>query len=142
MNIKTGGKILSYKNLPLEAQLAIYQYMAVEGSAWNYFGNPSKESISQAVAEYGDIKFGYKIVPMKDLINEIMTRKESDIYEDFSTFDEYHQWYTGGVTPPKESTIWPVILSSNIFEVLEDGWHRFHSYYAQGLKEIPVIWYP
>ena len=142
-----GGRIVKYSALSLPAQLAIYNFMAVHGEAWDNLGAPSKSVIAKVVKSHANVKFGYAVIPMARLVRAIETRKESDLYIDFikdgGTFEDYHKWYIKqGLPSHGAGKRWPVILSGFNEEVIEDGWHRFHLYYKQGAKKIPIIWFP
>jgi hypothetical protein len=68
--------------------------------------------------------------------------------DNWKSFDEYHHWYC---LPRKEGrrmlvaprSRWPIILSgrNRDRETILDGWHRFHSYYRQGVRYVPALWY-
>lgn len=75
--------------------------------------------------------FGYGEVPINVLTKEISNRLGYD------TFQEYHEWYND-YTDHGDSII-PIILNLENDELIEDGWHRFHSYYRKGFKKIPVV---
>lgn len=148
-----GGKIYSYKDLMMPAKLAIAQYMAIDGEAWRLPNTKQdidfltckfelQSMIRFFEKEYGQIKFGYVMIPTESLIEQIM--KE---LSEFENWEEYHKWYVGQGIMPKHTkkAPWPVILCKldyNESEILQDGWHRFHRYYDLGLVEIPAVYFP
>lgn len=142
---KYGGKIVAFKDLPPESQLALIQYMALDGSAWDYLhenfeGNQS--IIAPYIKKYGKKKFGIVTIPMDDLKKLVM---ECGDLKHHSSFAEYHEWYCNGGGIPnydEKKKPWPVIISSFNDEAFEDGWHRFHCYVRQDRKEIPCLYYP
>jgi hypothetical protein len=105
-----------------------------------------KSVLPEIVEAHGDYEIGLVTVPTAELI-ELWGEIDSDATEDFDgNFDAYHAWYQstrhddgrgGGENPT-----WPVILSGFHDELLEDGWHRFHQYIANGAEEITCLWYP
>ena len=136
--LRKGGRIFEYRDLPLEAQVAIHHYMAADGCFWN------TDSTEASVELYGNMKFGFVMVPMHVLQEEVM--KSEFMHEDFpgiTGFDEYHQWFMhcGGMEGRGGRGVWPVILSSTTDEALQDGWHRFHQYVERGLDVVPAVYY-
>jgi hypothetical protein len=149
-----GGEVMPYRDLPRPAQLAMAWYMAVDGEAWelppeyppyvtglreikkNFSG-----MLSWFVKTYGKRKFGYVEIPADVLIESIM--EDPEIKEQFKGFEDYHRWYVRqGHMPDHESrNRWPVILSHDDEETLQDGWHRFHEYVRQGARVIPALYY-
>jgi hypothetical protein len=54
-----------------------------------------------------------------------------------ATFMEYHAWYCNHNDVPNHgASVWPVILGEG---VIDDGWHRFHSYVRRGLTYVPTL---
>lgn len=159
-----GGRIVKYRDLPQEAQLALAQYMAVDGEAWEvapgldeamraYWPKrdvKSWESVLRKflpfyIDQYGGFDFGYiDAVPVKALIESAMTDRE--LQQDWQGWQEYHRWYMREAGGPKHNAPgkkpWPVVLSSFDDETLEDGWTRFHQYAERGLKTCPAVWFP
>ena len=105
-----------------------------------------KKALPQIIEAKGDSEYGLVTVPTKTLI-DAWAEIDSDAIKDFhGNFDAYHAWYQsrrgtstrgGGKNPT-----WPVIFSDYEDELLQDGWHRFHQYIANGVKEIACLWYP
>lgn len=145
---------MPFRNLPRPAQLAMAFYMAVDGEAWPLppkyvpyevsFRTIKRDFPSMLpwfVKEYGDRKFGYVEIPTEILIREIMA--DADIEDQFKEFADYHRWYVKHGPMPRHEprNRWPVILSSEEDETLQDGWHRFHDYVRQGAEIIPALYY-
>jgi hypothetical protein len=166
------GQLVRYADLPHEAQLAMAQYMAIDGEAWQApeavyeaFGKAFKyshtskkwreiqaaahqmfiDSLPLMVQKYGSIEFGYiAALPMKVLIESVM--KDADMKKDYAGLEgwkQYHDWYMGtGTKHEAPSDLWPVILSSFDDETLQDGWTRFHQYAERHLLTCPALFYP
>lgn len=167
------GEVLKYRDLPKEAQLAIAQYMAVDGEAWlfedtvlfegledrpvgcspadslriqdrnqNKIAGQIEEILPTIIERKGDSEFGIVDVLTKELIRE-MWGTNSLLVEEYDTFEEYHEWFVSSDSGyMRDNPTWPVILSSFDDELLQDGWHRFHSYVKIGAEKITCIWYP
>lgn len=140
-----GAKILKFKDLPKQAQLALVVYM----DCWFLNsdvqpGKPIDSYLPFCLKHHGDELFGIAMVPMEHLKKEIMKRK-GDVKREFKTFDAYHKWYctsSRGMQVYSKKSVWPCILSQMGEEIFEDGWHRFHSYVKLGLTEVPVLFFP
>jgi hypothetical protein len=74
-------------------------------------------------------------VPTEELKHKVMQDPEIAAH---GSFDAYHRWYKSMGDVPQHTERWPVIEGEG-HEALEDGWHRFHSYVAQGDKHIPML---
>ena len=167
------GKIYQFKNLPIEAQLALAHYMGIDGEAWDFaewgvyedglrerdvgltqtqfhelWEHNAKQlvqnlakALPQIVERYGKLEYGLVNIPTQQL-KDAWLEINDDAVKDYKTFDAYHQWYQGGNNHYVKTPTWPVILGSFHFELLEDGWHRFHGYIANNAYEIPALWYP
>lgn len=136
-------KTVSFEELPFEYKksLIIYFY---EGDVMEWSINNPIDEISKnddliniLINDYISVgrnrhnSFAYGLVPMQILTKEVAKRMG------FKTFQEYHEWYNDN-TDHKDSVL-PIIVSFDNEELIEDGWHRFHSYYRKGMKQIPVI---
>lgn len=168
VNLRIGGGIISFAELPEVAQLALAHYMSIDGEAWPipvvlademdeiWLGyNPARRDIERErlqkeafvnalpyyIAEYGDFQIGYHpCIPTEDMIAAVMV----DLVEGFGDWGGYHNWYVAHREMPDhnlDKVLWPVILGSWTDEVLEDGWHRFHHYVRSGVKCIPALYY-
>jgi hypothetical protein len=118
------GTVKLFRDLCQEAQLALIQYMALDGEAWELAPGidkiidqhqrhlrkrPSKQEVTKknkALAKclpfyikmYGKAKFGYvAAVPMAALVEEIMrdANRQRDWTHDWK---QYHDWYMGKST--------------------------------------------
>jgi hypothetical protein len=155
---KYGGQAMPYRELPIPAQLAVAHYMALDGEAWEVPQEVRKWSPSKLKKEfdsllpyfrktYGDQRFGYALIPMEALTSAII--QDPFVTEDIGVFDSYEAFDKWSHTQPGINLVrhpttnrWPVILSSSDDETLQDGWHRFHTYYHQGAEMIPAVYYP
>ena len=166
MNLKKyGAKTVAYKDLPRTHQMAMAWYMAIDGEAWEPYGidmnkqpttmssNKNKDKwevylkkqtirhLSSYIKEYGRCKFGAVEIPTEVMASEIMKAIETSIGK-FKSIREYQEWYRKNCSIPSYSSKnrWPCILSDDD-EVLQDGWHRLHSYIQAGHKTIPCVYY-
>lgn len=93
---------------------------------------------------YGDLPFGYAEIPTNVLTASVM-HDEHVVEHGFNNFDDCHAEFAATEQLPnhRRTKRWPAILSSQDEhkETLQDGWHRFHSYYEAGDKTIPVVFY-
>lgn len=98
----------------------------------------------------GKEQFGMVEVPTDDFCKLIFEAHKNDLCgDDFKSFDEYHRWYINSClwkdSDKHYSKAWPAILGDDWnfkqYEILQDGWHRFHSYVKQGKKTIPLVYY-
>jgi len=96
--------------------------------------------------------YGIATIPMKVATEECMRCFGQEVHgydrdqKVHGSFELYHKWYINN-DPTDERLVfhkemWPVILSPYDDEWLQDGWHRFHSYYAQKQKKVPILMYP
>jgi hypothetical protein len=163
-----GFDFVEFRDLPVPYQMAMAWYMAVDGEAWDDIidydaveipddaqqGDHSHDAAYKAtlrkllpefVAQYGDVEFGVATWSTEDLIASIagddgFREEEPDIEGTRSNFAEPIKGYF--TTRYPETDRWPVIMSNEDDETLQDGWHRFHIYVSNGHKDIPVIFYP
>lgn len=136
-------KTVSFSELPFEYKksLIIYFYEGdvVEWSINNPIDEISKNDnlINTLINDYTSVgrnknkSFAYGLVPIGVLTKEVSKRLG------YKTFQEYHEWYNDD-TDHKNSVL-PIIISFDNDELIEDGWHRFHSYYRKGIKKIPTV---
>lgn len=147
--VKDSHERKPFSELPTSHQLAIIWWMAVDGDSWNSVNLSSflttddiKSNLvillPEYIKNYGDVEFSIGLLKTEDIINSVM--QDEDIADSFSSWNEYHEWYSSGEMPkhPKEDR-WPIFLSSDDYETIMDGWHRFHSYVKDGDLLIPVI---
>lgn len=150
------GKVVKFRDLGELAQLAMIQYMAVDGEAWPLGKHMSrvksrfdrdrawkraiKLDLEEFVKNFGDEEFGYAEIPMEKCKEWIMMCDE--IKGDHKDFEEYHKWY-GEVE--RHRRVRPCILNCEedffTWGLFQDGWHRFHRYVEMGLDKVPVLYY-
>jgi hypothetical protein len=167
---KYGGYLAPFGKLPRTAKMAMVQYMAIDGEAWdlspkldddttqhlrNYRTNLHSLEATAAwnkllqgnllfyLDKYHDFDMGFiPALPMQELIDEVT--RDAEIRLDYKDWDTYHKWYMSlepkHLAPSEEP--WPVILSSFPDETLQDGWTRFHQYAQQGRTHCPALWFP
>lgn len=88
-------------------------------------------------------RIGVVDIPMEVLIVQVMN--DPGLKRDYDAFSQYHRDYLKdekGLVP-RHKQKWPIILSGEGWKshTIEDGWHRFHSYYRSGRKSVPAAWY-
>lgn len=136
------GQWLPFGFLPETHQKALIVYSFGCAVQWKKITKWHIEEFQKEEKERAGL-YGIATIPMKVATEEcfrlLVDREEK-------TFDEYHKWYVNYDHDDERfafhKEMWPVILSPFPDEWLQDGWHRFHSYYAQKRKEVPVLMYP
>ncbi len=158
------GRVLSYRDLPIQTRQAIAHYMAFEREIWDYPPRLDESGTTNAswftrfqlsqrffVNRYGDLRFGYVEVPTKQLLKADCQyqhrQRDNPLFVDSPPFEEIHRWYLRvRETFVYVKLTWPVIL--NGFEDDEDwglirhGWDLLHEYVARRFKTVPCVWYP
>lgn len=88
-----------------------------------------------------NFRIGMVTIPMTILKLQVMN--DPSRRGDFECFEEYHREYRQDQPVPRHKQRWPIVLSGTSWhrETIEDGWHRFHSYHRQGLKNVVALWY-
>lgn len=165
--LREGGEILTFKELPLEAQMALAHYMSIDGEAWELppdfeiavnkilrkfqFGTAKanhkivaalRDAIPDFVAEYGDFEIGYHpCIPTEKLLDAVMTQIDEEFVPNIWTqhWNKSRREYIEKYDATKP--LWPVILSSFEDEALQDGWKRFDRYVRTGVPCIPALFY-
>lgn len=144
--------IVPFSQLPEPYQMAILWRNVIDCGGWEAVELPdwgTEEEIKPALAEllprfmgpYGDELYGVAMLEVQALTMAVM--EDEDIAGSYGSWAQYHGAYIAFDTPEYPATDrWPVILSSDDYETILDGWHRFHSYVRDGADEIPVIFYP
>jgi len=86
--------------------------------------------------KYGEEPFGVAEIDTAKLAARVMLNAKT---APFKSFDAYHAHYAKvkGLLALPETDRWPVLLTAEPDKLIEDGWARFHCYYAQGAKTIP-----
>lgn len=128
---------MTYDQLPEVSQLAMI--------AWYLQGTTLDWEGAVEAAKCHDYRLSE--IPTEDFIERMMTYTESSPPEidRFTSFDEYHKDYVareaGRGTPVPNypaTNRWPVLIPASDY-LIEDGFHRFHSYVESGHTTIPVI---
>lgn len=164
-----GFEFVKYRDLPVPHQMAIAWYMAVNGEAWDDIidhdqidlpedvensDDPRWHSTYKAALEkllprfvrkYGKVEFGVATWDTESLITSIAG--DDTFKEDGIDLNGTRAWFKTPMqnyftTSYPETDRWPVIMSGFEDETLQDGWHRFHIYVANGHPDIPVIFFP
>jgi len=114
---------LTFDELPPEAQKA----------ADVYYG--------EDIADRG-WRFGLVEMTVEQARTLVWEFRSDDMRSDWSSFDEWHQWYVEcGLDADTYSENWPLVLSSDqeCDGLIEDGWHRFNSYIVQGRTSMMAL---
>jgi hypothetical protein len=144
-----GGREVAYRDLPEGAQRALFQYMAIDGEAWDV-----DDGLNGCISKHGGRLFGYMEVPM-GAIRVAFERSPMQCDDDDDLpfdvpggFDRWVQWYAkDGAIPDHGDSVWPVILGGKKeiekWEdgLISDGSHRLCSYALHGSKSVPCIYY-
>lgn len=119
---------------------------------WRAFDDLHEEA-KQAIRHHGDSataeeleayartrQWQFARVPTELMAERVMAA-DPDLVADHGTFEAYHAWYVSrGEVPDHGDSYWPSIeAQSGTGEYLVDGWHRFHSYVAKGMKNVPLL---
>ena len=79
------------------------------------------------------------------ILNRKISKSESEVVQNVTIIENLSknmniiQDISDNQTTDHGNSVLPVILSFDNEELIEDGWHRFHSYYMKGLKNVPVV---
>lgn len=146
-------QLVAYRDLSVPCQLAIAQFLAIDGDAWEPFFDVRKleegntgpalmASLPEYVRVYGDTLVGVIDLPAQRIKQAVMA--DPDLATSYSSWEDYTASYCAGGDVPHYGVEnrWPVILSSDDYETLLDGWHRLHSYMRAGFASIPAIFFP
>ena len=110
-------KKFSVSALPVEIDEAINVYVGEDCEDW-------RDDIAHVTVVW---------VPLSKLIKSMWINR-GIIDDDLTSFTMYHRWYMSSAFWKGSSydKLWPVFLSDNknvcYDSILEDGWHRFHTY--------------
>ena len=116
----------------------------VEGDPveWTFYGDidwMGGDIVDNVISDYSREKGGtvyeYGYVPT-NLIIEKITPIIIDL--GYDTFDEWHKAYQSTNPANHGDSQFPIIVSDNCDEYIEDGWHRFN-YYLTKYDTTPVI---
>lgn len=125
-------RAVKYQLLPEEFKKATLQYI---GEQYNV------PELGESNTVFKDMVFGAANVPVGEVKALVMKLRIENGDDEFASFDEYHKWYVEHDMPNHGSeNRWPCIAANSGYEEpLLDGWHRFHSYVAQGATTIPMM---
>lgn len=115
-----------FSHLRRESKNSILQYMA-EGEV---------EDVDQHLSRFDFVE---RREPLEQVAEGVM--QGDDVKDIAPDFEGYHRWYADRGDLPQHTERWPSIRSNQPEwdGYFEDGWHRFHSYVAQGDKTIPTV---
>jgi len=164
-----GARVKRFSEMTMPYKMSMAWYMAFDGEAWNLLGKldnddnfPSsfssnkkkdeaqtrmlklmKQEMPLYVEEYGREKFGVGRIPTGQMLKYFWEYNTDSMRDEFETWEAYHAWYRKNCGIPKHGTRsrWTCIMSGMDDELLQDGWHRFHSYVSLGCRDIPIIYY-
>lgn len=113
--------------------------------------NQLDDNYQKAVTTYSHIlsedevnkyRFKYGKIPTQEII-KLIWKNHPEIQYEHKSFEEYHSWYINHGDTPNHSEQWAVIIGRGCIsdEIIEDGWHRFHSYIKNNYNSIPFIIY-
>ena len=161
------GQVFEYKDLPRTAQLAIAQYMAIDGEAWEvephldrifhspWMGSSPKnidykrretrikktleKYLHWYIEQYGHERYGLVYIPTQQLIGAVTeTCRQDDPAFEFQDCIKYRS-----KSEEKHNFCeWASILSCFPDETLQDGWTRFFNGVRAGKEKIECVWYP
>jgi hypothetical protein len=155
--LKFPHKILPFAKLSKPYQLAIVHYMAFDGEAWKVEGFPAKGMVKnweinkiylkkvlpEFVKKYGKVKFGVMNLPTKIMLSQHFKFNAFNEQKGFkNNYNEYLHHYLNNkntVCHSKKNR-WACILHDN-YELLQDGWSRWHCYIQQKAKKIPCVFF-
>jgi hypothetical protein len=97
------------------------------------------DAISKASVSCEGMFFYFFEVPTESIKSIILTNNEC-LSEDYSCWEDYESDYVDPTLVMHSRTDrFPVLAPLGEEEVLEDGWHRLHSYISQGHSSVPVL---
>lgn len=122
------GRVIAYDDLPHEYKKALLTPNTP------YSDEDAKYPID-------DTKWFVGTMPISQLIGILMNVE--DMMEDWGgDWDAYHDWYMDKFAHEIKyegvGEEWPIILDNKY--IIDDGWHRLHRYYDEGLELIPIIY--
>lgn len=166
---KYGGKVVPYKDLPREHQLALALYMSIDGEAWEFpnenwrnhkFFDKTDPTLKDRAkydkyllgvlkrnlkcffeAQYGSVKFGIVNIPTTVLAEEKI--KMGSYPVPVKSVEDYKLWLrkSYGVPDHPLRNRWPVILDDFEGNVIQDGHHRFSRYLTREDAMTPCVYY-
>lgn len=142
-------QVLKFKDMPFLFQKSIIIYGGEDGivdwsvvPAWataNTVDWNDDENIQiwidDYIEVYGDREFRIGEIDTEKL-KERIVKNPTFCYD---SFEEYYEWYNDDTD--HGDSVFPIVVSEQNDEYIEDGWHRFHSYIRKGMKKIPFVEY-
>jgi hypothetical protein len=138
-------KTVAFSELPKEYQTALIVYF-YEGDVADWSLDEPIEKIlndenllNVLIDDYQKIKrnrhksFGYGEIP-SELLTVAVTKRLG-----YNSWDDYHTNYIHSDNTDHGNSVIPIIMNFDNEELIEDGWHRFHSYIRKGMKLIPSV---
>jgi hypothetical protein len=156
-------ELVAFRDLPEPHRMAMAWYMAINGEAWvdvlPYNSHSDEEGPAWVLhwkktladlmpvfdERYGDTVFGIATVGTEEMLHSIVDDFHAkDQGLDLEGVRETHMKGSRHSDYPDHGPEdrWPVVLSSDDDETLQDGWHRFGSYVRGRHADIPTIFYP
>lgn len=165
---KYGGKIVKYKELPREHQLALAFFHSVDTDTWEFVNdkwathpyffkaNPTSKDRenydnyiyramvrglkSHYVRWNGEYEIGTVEIPTSVIAQKIVDSGYPNAR--VKTVENYKIWIEKNVTIPNHSlkNRWPIILDK-MDGILNDGYHRFSKYLLRGDETTPCLYY-
>ena len=141
---------IQFNKLPKSAKKSLIQYFVIDGCderfqslLINIEGQVKEHEwidlITLAEHYWTDHLYELITLNINDAIKMVWDNS-SELQEDYSNFNEYHQDYiNGGDIPNHTNNDWPILFSPDGFEAILDGWHRFHSYIKNQHNKIHFI---
>lgn len=159
--------IIPFSDLDLPHQMAIAWYMAVDGEIWGdgvledlyespdvpsqgddpagwhaFWKTAIRERMPLFVEQVGDQMFGVVQLATADVVRSVGGDEEFVGMADAEVLEAVSGHFHDAYPPHSTTDRWPVILSSDDSQTLQDGWHRFGNYVASGEGMIPAVFYP
>jgi hypothetical protein len=152
-------QITTFAHLPVEHQLAVAWYMAVDNDAWSdTFGatqnkpefdrrDPASMAefathLPQFIKNHGTVPFGLNTITAQQAKQSL--QHDAEALGVRLSFAEIHAEYlrNGDFPTYSDDKRWPVILGNGASATFQDGYERLHSYLRDGHETIPMVFFP
>lgn len=158
-----GGRVMSFKQLPREAQLAVAWYLAVDSPAWEmpegHIGGEFRSEWAEEERAKGKSVFTRTLprfhgeedqsARFVELLPWFVEKYGNEPFgyvvipmEQLAQTLKNDYWSPKSVAPHGETNLWPVILDREHGYVIEDGWHRLNRYRELGVENVPAVYFP
>lgn len=147
-NIDSYLKTSIFSELPFNYQrsIVVRAFEVNEDITWSITHDidwvNDKESVNKLISDYSNTyphrKFRYGLVPVKILVDRILS---SDEFDGIDTVEDFYKWYSGNDVQDHGDSIFPILVDEDEESYVEDGWHRLNHYIKMGYREIPVVSY-